>query len=372
MKVLQIVNYIYPVIGGVEQVARDVANALKRIPGCEQRIICFKDGMENICDTMDGIPVIRCGCICKAASQPVSLAYPFALARLMREFRPDAVFFHYPNPLMAEFLLQHSSKPFRLFVYWHLDITRQKLLKKLFHGQNIRLIRRAEKILGATPVHLNESEYSEEFGDKKYVLPYMISTDFFQLTETDLAFSQKIRSENEGRTICFSIGRHVEYKGLRYLIKAAEYLDSSFRFYIAGEGRVTAELKELAVSDERIVFLGKISEAERRAYLHACDIFCFPSVTRNEAFGLALAEAMYMGKPAVTFTIPGSGVNYLNLNGVTGLECPNADCKSYAEAISRLASDPALRKAFGDAGRRRVEENYTSEEFVRGIRELLA
>ena len=218
--------------------------------------------------------------------------------------------------------------------------------------------------------HINDTILLE-IGDKKYVLPYMISTDFFQLTESDLAFSEKIRSENEGRTICFSIGRHVEYKGLRYLIKSAEYLDSSFRFYIAGEGRVTAELKEMAASDERIVFLGKISEAERRAYLHASDIFCFPSVTRNEAFGLALAEAMYMGKPAVTFTIPGSGVNYLNLNGVTGLECPNADCKSYAEAIGRLASDPALRKAFGDAGRRRVTEKYTSEAFFRGIRELL-
>ena len=62
----------------------------------------------------------------------------------------------------------------------------------------------------------------------------------------------------------------------------------------------------------------------------ACDVFCFPSVTKNEAFGIALAEGMYFGKPAVTFTIPGSGVNYVNLDGVTGIECKNADCKDYA------------------------------------------
>lgn len=49
-------------------------------------------------------------------------------------------------------------------------------------------------------------------------------------------------------------------------------------------------------------------------------MFAFPSVTKNEAFGVALAEAMYCYTPAVTFTIEGSGVNWVNLNGITGIE----------------------------------------------------
>lgn len=58
-----------------------------------------------------------------------------------------------------------------------------------------------------------------------------------------------------------------------------------------------------------------------KAYLSAMDIFCFPSITKNEAFGLALAEGMYYSKPAITFTIDGSGVNFVSLNGILELKC---------------------------------------------------
>ena len=39
---------------------------------------------------------------------------------------------------------------------------------------------------------------------------------------------------------------------------------------------------------------------------------------------------MYCGTPAVTFTIPGSGVNWVSLNGETGIEVPNGDDKAFA------------------------------------------
>ena len=78
-----------------------------------------------------------------------------------------------------------------------------------------------------------------------------------------------------------------------------------FRVIIAGKGELTESLKAKAKNDQKIEFIGLISDFEKRAYLHACDIFCFPSITKNEAFGIALAEGMYFGKPAVTFTIAG-------------------------------------------------------------------
>ena len=62
-------------------------------------------------------------------------------------------------------------------------------------------------------------------------------------------------------------------------------------------------------------------------------MFCFPSISKNEAFGLALAEGMYYEKPAVTFTIPGSGVNYVSLNRVTGIEVENRNVEKYADAM---------------------------------------
>ena len=87
--------------------------------------------------------------------------------------------------------------------------------------------------------------------------------------------------------------------------------------------------------------------------------------------GLALAEGMYFGKPAVTFTIPGSGVNYVNLDGVTGIECPNCDSKAYAEAIKKLCNDDVLRQQYGEAARKRVLDNFTVEKFEENIRNFL-
>ena len=87
--------------------------------------------------------------------------------------------------------------------------------------------------------------------------------------------------------------------------------------------------------------------------------------------GLFFAEGMYFGKPAVTFTIPGSGVNYVNLKDVTGLECPNSDSMAYADALEKLASDPELREKLGKAGRERVLENFTYDIFRENILEMI-
>ena len=127
----------------------------------------------------------------------------------------------------------------------------------------------------------------------------------------------------------------------------------------------------MAEGDEKIVFLGRVSDEELLAYYLAMDIFCFPSITKNEAFGIALAEGMYFGKPAVTFCIPGSGVNYVNIKGVTGLEVPNGDSKAYAEAMKTLAEDNALREQMGKAAKDRVEELFLTKSFQISIRNMI-
>ena len=66
-------------------------------------------------------------------------------------------------------------------------------------------------------------------------------------------------------------------------------------------------------------------------------IFLFSINYKNEAFGLALAEAMYYEKPAVTFTIPGSGVNYVCLDNENGIEVPNRDVRLMQTQLEKLA-----------------------------------
>lgn len=382
MRVLQISKYYYPFLGGTEQVARDIATAIKKIDGIEQKVICFNEDANdesNTCrkqetkhDYIDDVEVIRCGCQAKVASQSLSLSYAKELGQLMNEFKPDVVILHYPNPFVTHFLLKYKKRNFKLWVYWHLDITKQKLLKKLFQSQNVELIKRADLILGATPKHLNESEFSPLFEGKKQFLPYTIDEASLVISREEIQRANEIRAEHADKKIGFFIGRHVPYKGLKHLIEASKILgDEKIHFYVAGTGELTNELMEKAKGDSKVEFLGRITDSDRRAYLYACDVICFPSITRNEAFGLALAEGMYFGKPAVTFTIPGSGVNYVNLDRVTGIECPNSDSKAYADALKELIDNDSLRMEYGSNARKRIIENFTVETFGANIENLL-
>lgn len=381
LKVLQIVNQMYPHIGGIEQVARDVAKALKSSADIEQKIICFNSDAsdnkqkcnhkETVTDIVDGVNVTRCSIMFKVFSQQISLSFAKQLKKIMNDFKPDVVIFHYPNPFQVHFLLKYKMRTFKLVVYWHLDIIKQKILGRIFHGQNLKLLKRADKIVATSAPYIDGSQYLNKFKDKCIAINNCICLEKLKTNESTEKIAADIRTRNSSKTICFGIGRHVPYKGYKYLIEAAKYLDDTFKIYIGGSGPLTDELKEQAKGLTNIEFLGRISDSELVASLTACDIFCFPSITKNEAFGIALAEGMYFGKPAVTFTIPGSGVNYVNLDGVTGIECPNGDSKAYAEALKTLAADPELREKYGQAARQRVLENFTEEIFEKNLMSLI-
>ena len=132
--------------------------------------------------------------------------------------------------------------------------------------------------------------------------------------------------------------------------------------------RIATEKLRSSVRSPRVHFVGRIPDDELKYYLHAADVFAFPSVTRAEAFGVALAQAMYCGLPAVTFTIPASGVNYVSRGGETGIEVPNGDTQAFAAAIEKLLEDDGLREKMGKSGRARIERHFT----IGTVREKIA
>lgn len=371
MKILHISKYYYPFVGGVEQVARDCATAL--CEGNEQRVVCFNHEKGDAEDEVDGIRIVRAGCFAKVASQSLSFHYKKILKRQLREFAPDAVIFHFPNPFAAHYLLPLLKKyPCRLIVWYHLDITKQKLLGKLFAPQSRRLLKRAQAVVATSPNYIDGSKFLSAVRDKCRVIPCCANAQRIRAGEAEMREAEKIRQAYAGKTILFTVGRHVPYKGLDKLVEASRYLDDGYAVLIGGQGPMTDSLKKAAEGDKKLVFLGRISDEMLKSYLLACDIYCFPSVTKNEAFGIALAEAMAFARPAVTFTIEGSGVNYVSLNGVTGIETENGNARAYAEAIETLAADRHLRERYGAAARARVEELFSEETFAHNVKALLA
>ena len=70
---------------------------------------------------------------------------------------------------------------------------------------------------------------------------------------------------------------------------------------------------------------------------------------------------MYCGSVPVTFTIEGSGVNWVSIKNETGLEVPLGDVKAYAAAVDKLLSDRDLYMQYATAGKERIIQMFTSE-----------
>ena len=368
---------MYPFTGGMTQVTEDVMRVLSESGNFEQKIICFNEDAEasgivthrnqTVHDEINGVEIIRCGSITKIASQLISLTFKRELKNVINSFRPDVVILHYPNPFAAHMLLPLLKKysDIKFILYWHLDIIRQKILGKLFYWQNIKLLERADKIIATSQNYINGSMFLKRYEKKCVIIPCCVQDKRILITPEIQRKADSIREKYQDKFLSISVGRLVKYKGLIYLIKACEFLDDDFRIFIAGTGPEEKELKQL--SNNNIIFLGKISNEDLSAYYLASDVISFPSITKNEAFGIALAEGMYFGKPAVTFTIPGSGVNYVNIDALTGIECPNRDSKAFANALITLKNDAEMRKTFGDNARERVINNFTYKIFKEKI-----
>ena len=367
-RILHISKYYPPHTGGIEDVCYTIVKWLAGSPEIEQRVFCFSDERPTRVDTHEGIRVVRAGCVGKVASQSIAPRYLDRLRAEIRRFRPGFVHFHAPNPLAAACLLGILPSRVKLIVHWHSDIIEQKRLYTLIKPVETALLRRANVIVATSPGYVEGSKALEPFRSKCVVIPNVINVSKLTPRETRV---EQIRWRYGDKPILLFVGRHVPYKGLDSLLSAIPKVRHDCRVVVGGTGPLTERLKR-ENNSEKIHFAGRIPDDDLAAWYTAADVFLFPSITRNEAFGMALAEAMWCGTPAVTFTVEGSGVNWVNLNGVTGIEVDNSNEGQLAAAIDHLLAHDDMRREYGRAARRRVEENMTLERVAPALEALYA
>lgn len=369
IRVLQISKRYPPYIGGIETVVHDVSQALERSGKYQVVVLAFNDKKETVHERYEGIEVYRVGVSKVIASQPIAPQYGKVFKKIIQEFDPQIIHFHYPDPYAAHFLLKYKGHA-KLILHWHADIIKQKFLKLFFLHQNTVLCKRANLILATSPAYLKDTDYLPKYKEKTAVLPLCVGEERTNVTVEEQKKAVEIRNQYANKKICFFYGRHVPYKGLTYLIQADQYLNpDKIQLVIAGSGPLTEELKTQAKPYKNIDFVGRLSDEDINAYLMASDVFVFPSITRNEAFGISSAEAMYFGKPACTFTIRGSGVNWVSIDGETGLEAPNKDVKAYASNINKLCEDNALYAKLSKGAKDRCQKYFTREIFDQKVLE---
>ncbi len=101
--------------------------------------------------------------------------------------------------------------------------------------------------------------------------------------------------------------------------------------------------------------------------LAAADVFCLPS--HFEGLPMSAIEAMLTGLPVVSTDI--RGPREMVVPGKTGMLVPPMQAAPLAEALTTLASDPALRARMGEAGRARALDRFDEAKVVGRTLDLL-
>jgi glycosyltransferase involved in cell wall biosynthesis len=173
-------------------------------------------------------------------------------------------------------------------------------------------------------------------------------------------FDPPIEEQNADHVILF-VGRLTWRKGVKYLIDAlpqilAEYADT--KLLVVGNGEQKAFLKKRIKKfriENSVQFLGKVSAERLYSLYNEADVYVQPSL--YEPCGIAILEAMSMGKPVVATDV--GGIPELITNGVEGLLVEPGNSLQLARAITNVFSDSSYRKIFGSNARKKVEREFT-------------
>ncbi len=358
LRIVQLGKF-YPVRGGVEKVEYDLMVGLSE-QGVKCDMMCAASNGGNITTAINkNADLICCKSLFKYAATMIS---PSMIAQLRSKRKSyNIVHIHHPDP-MATLALILSGYKGRVIMHWHSDILKQKMLLKLYRPLQNWLLKRADLIVGTSPVYLKESPFLQEVQDKTVALPIGVDAMPHEVEKTNA-----IKGQYPGKKIVFSLGRLVDYKGYKYLVKAAKYLGDEYVVLIGGIGPLREDLQNEIDSlglQERVKLLGFIEDDEVAAYYGACDLFCLPSIQKTEAFGIVQIEAMSLGKPVVTTKIPESGVAWVNEDGISGINVDTENAKQLADAIIEITANEETYKRYSKGALDRYNRLFTKELMI--------
>ena len=357
----------FDTLGGIERHVKALARGLVATGEVELINLVSAGSPQGREHSEYGYPTVAVPCHGVVASVAVSPTLPLVARRLHREHRFDVVHLHFPDPL-GHLTALTLPRSIRRVISWHSDIIRQRRALALYGPFLRNFVSNADALIGATPQHLGaSSQIPPAAGNQvRRVVPYGFDPGQMTWNERAEARRAALQSHAAGRPIVFTVGRHVYYKGFDVLLEAMAGIDALL--VLGGTGPLTDSLRAKAAStgvQGKVVFAGYIPDDELIAYYDACDVFTMPSTDRSEAFGLVQLEAMHLAKPVVSTRL-GTGVEFVNVDGETGLLIQPGDAAALRDAIQRLLADPGLRRRLGEAGRERVATTFSVEQMVRG------
>lgn len=366
IKILQVNKLYYPETGGIERTVQNIAEGLSEKTDMKV-LVCQRKGKRDL-ETINNVPIYRAHSFGTFFSMPLSLDFILQLRRMAKN--QSIIHFHMPFPL-GDIACLLSGYRGKVVVYWHSDVVKQKRFMMLYRPVMELFLKRSDLIMVGAQGIIEGSKYLRPYKDKCKVVPFAVSRDIQWDGENYLnqcTAGEFKKDEEAGKTKFLFVGRLVYYKGCDLLIQAMKDVKYG-ELTIVGSGEMEKSLKELAVAQgvqERVHFLGQITDDEIRQSFRDTDVFILPSIARSEAFGLVQLEAMAYGKPVINTNLP-SGVPDVSLDGITGLTVEPGNVDALAKAMNWMVEHPEERKAYGVAAKKRIDAVFTLDKMLQQI-----
>ncbi|MHA1298617.1 MAG: glycosyltransferase family 4 protein [Candidatus Helarchaeota archaeon] len=203
---------------------------------------------------------------------------------------------------------------------------------------------------------------NQYFSNKIEIIPNFIDSKKFMRVNEDSIIELKKKYELTDDIFILSVARLVPTKNIRTLIRIIQKITKTHPnvfLMIIGDGPEKNKLMKLAKSlklEEKVRFLGKISNERLPLYYSACDIFALPSLYEGQP--TVILEAMACEAPIISYSV--GGISELIKQGYNGFLVPKNDDEMLKNKIIELISNQELRKNMGKNSRRIIEDKFDS------------
>ncbi len=361
MRVILVLNDLPPDhYGGIEVLTLNLAKNLSN-RGINVLILTRKLPHHESTDLVDGITVKRVGIPFRTHSTSYIhkiiwfLSYIFIGSLVCIKFRPNVIHsnIRIPGGILSGVLGYITSGSSFLSIQSNLDSISffERVMGKLVLKMNQNII---------VPTIFSKKQVLRFCSNKVLVIPNGINFE-----------TERIKVNRFSNEILF-VGRIHPIKGLEYAIKGCRILkdrEISFQFILVGTGPGIFKLKKLVRKlslEDRVFFLGKVSEEEKLAVLKGASYFLLPSL--SECFPITIIEAMKERLYVIATKV--GGLPEMLVHGKLGELIPPKDELALANTLEKIfkkeesIKQEKVKKVFHFA-KRRFDLNVVSNQVLK-------
>lgn len=295
----------------------------------------------------------------------------FKCIRICRKFKPDVIHAHWPFP--HAYIALGAAKLFRIPLVLN------------FHGAELLLIRKKKWVRPLLKFAIGQA--NAVFANSSFTAGKIKAIRNVDVEWSPYGTTLEVGKKNaephdvNGKFKILFVGRHIERKGICYLIEAAKYLPrDQFEIRIVGVGDLTEELKKQADAlchpehseteskdlPAEVIFTGKLSPEALANEYRTANVFTLPAIVDSkgdtEGLGVVLIEAMELGLPVVASDV--GGIPDVVIDGISGILVPEKNPEALADAYKRLAADPELVKKILAGAEKHIDACFTWDGII--------